>query len=208
MMSNLQKRPRTLFADDEAPIGPTPSPPPAAGPPTAPITAAAPTVDDEAGAGPALDLREGSSRPRGRGRTTRRQDPGVPAPGRAAPAGTVVRLTEEQWAWVDTQALEAGIPKWQVVLTAVAEHVDALEEHFVQLVPEGGQVFHFRAPPRDVAGRKIERSIRVPVKDRVVLDDLVAGSGAVSMSAYLRAAVAMRMGTAPTAPTRPRRRRP
>jgi predicted DNA-binding protein len=184
MTNPLKRTPPQLFA---APVTEKPAAPVA----VAPSAEAAPAAGEAAGES-AIDLRDEVPAPTNRNRAKSRR-PAQRPPVAGVQSATVIRLTEEQWAWVDSQSAATKLPKWQVVLAAVADHVTELDAYFAVLIPEGGSVFYYRASPQDVEGKKVERSIRLPQMDRGVLDGLVERSGARSMSMYLRVAVHMAM---------------
>ena len=187
-MSTLPPRRRpaagTLFATD------VPAAPPAD---PAPVPEAASSADAPPEEPAAIDLRTAAPR-KSKSPAAKRGAGQRPLESQARLPSTVIQLTLEQWAWVDSVAKETGQPKWHVVLGASEANVDELREYFRRLIPEGGSVFRLKAAPKDVVGEKRQRSLRLPPVEREILDRLVEECEAPSMSMYLRIAVHMAMG--------------
>ena len=188
MTNPLKRTPPQLFVAPTA-AAEKPSAPAS----TTPLTEAVGPAEAKTAGETPIDLRDAAPRAP---RTRAKRRPAAAPPVAGVQSATVIRLTEDQWAWVDSQSAAIKRPKWQVVLTAVADHVAELDDYFAVLIPDGGSVFYYRASPEDVEGKKVERSIRLPQMDRGVLDGLVERSGARSMSMYLRVAVHMAMQAA------------
>lgn len=119
----------------------------------------------------------------------------TPTPAESGGGGTAVTLllTEEQWAWVRSEAERRKIAQRYVLLDAVERHREAIAEHFQTRVEEGASLFRWRGEPKDVDGGRVGAPVRIPAGERETLRRLVDEAGAPSLSFYLRVAADLAM---------------
>lgn len=191
--------------------------PPAAAPAQAPRRAAEkatttgnpPAIDltDDAGAARAPD--NSGNQPEPKGKATRKATASKPRTTRQSPVEAEnstggqprkgeqpqmsVRLTQELWDWVDTQAGQRRLARRHILFEAVELNRQALKDHFTTTIDQGAGLFHYRGEPQDVDGDHVARTLRMDQSEKDVLKQLIEESGAPSMSFYLRIAADLEM---------------
>lgn len=115
-----------------------------------------------------------------------------PAPP-ASSAVTVVYVTQEDIDWIARQRQASGRTSAQVVLTALEQHLDELTNQFASSpapVRNTGLFATLSRPQPVVSPRHVQFGLRgIPAEDRRVLEQLVAETGAGSLSALVRRAL-------------------